>query len=102
VVEDTRRAKRLLVTGEGELPVGHLSSFAFSCVKAAAEVVENALNYAATHDLAAIFIPIAAQHSASVQSMLDSLGHRYTIVPASVFAVGLPRIGPWIVNSSEI
>lgn len=102
VVEDTRRAKRLLVAGEGELLVGHLSSFAFSCVKAAAELVENALSYAATHDVAAIFIPVPEQYSSTITSMLDSLGRRYTIASASVFAVGLPGGGPWIVNSSEI
>jgi hypothetical protein len=99
MLEDTRKAKRL-ITGDGsELLSAHLSCFAYHGVTAAAELIHVALRQVAALGLPALFVAVAGPDA---QALREALRHLEVLAaPATVYGAGLPP-GSWNINSSEI
>jgi hypothetical protein len=98
LVEDTRRAKRLL-TGDGELASAHLGGAAWRDPDALAALLRQAAAVAAAAGLPALFAAVPAGES---DDLLERLGPGITVAPATVYAHGLPLGLPWLVDTAEI
>jgi hypothetical protein len=99
MLEDTRKAKRL-ITGDGsELLSAHLTCFAYSAVSAGAELIGVALRQAVRLGLPALFVSMAEPDAHELRVSL----HRFEVLaaPAIVYGTGLMP-GAWNINSSEI
>ena len=99
MLEDTRKAKRL-ITGYGlELLSAHLSCFAYSTVSAGAELLGVALRQAVRLGLPALFVSVP---EADAQELRVSLRNFEALAaPAIVYGTGL-MAATWNINSSEI
>jgi len=100
MLEDTRKAKRLVLSDGLELLSAHLSCFAWNSVSAAVELIHAALHLAADSGLPAIFIALAEQDAAQLRGALQNL-EVLAAAPAIVYGAGL-KAGDWNINSSEI
>ena len=99
MLEDTRRAKRL-VTGDGsELLSAHLSCFAYATVSAGAQLIEIARRQLADLGFPAMFVAVAQPDAKALRESLPNVG--VTAAPATVYGSGL-QAGTWNINSSEI
>jgi len=99
MLEDTRKAKRL-ITGEGlELLSAHLSCFAYNAISAGAELIGVALRQAVRLGLPALFVSMAEPDAQELRASL----HDFEVLaaPAIVYGTGL-MAGAWNINSSEI
>ncbi len=100
VLEDTRRAKRLLVDGQGELVSAHLSRFGWAHARAAAELVRDAAAMAATLGFPAVFVSVPAEDAREILTRLNR--QRVAVADAAVHAHGFPRGPQWHVNTADI
>lgn len=99
-LEDTRRAKRLFEDDGREMASAHLACLAFRDPAAAIELVRAACRLAHDRSVAALFLSVPAEHAGTIHAEFESLG---TVMnSASVYGVGLPSGGPWLISTSEI
>ncbi|MDB6015630.1 MAG: N-acetyltransferase [Pedosphaera sp.] len=99
MLEDTRKAKRL-ITGDGsELRSAHLSCFASNAVPAAAELIRVALGQVTALGLPALFVAVARPEAQALREALHPC--EVLAAPATVYGAGLEP-GSWNINSSEI
>ena len=99
-IEDTRRAKRLIVKGGAEMVSAHLSHFAFRSATDGARLVRAACGLAAQHGFPALFFAVHEPDAASLLAALCVDGA--TVAPATVYGCGLPDNVGWNINTSEI
>lgn len=99
LLEDTRRAKRLMISDGSELLSAHLSCFAYCSVAAGAELIGEALRRAIALDLPGLFLAVPADEAASLCASLA--GCKILPAPATVYGSGLEK-GDWNINTSEI
>jgi hypothetical protein len=99
ILEDTRRAKRLLLEDGRELIVAHLSKF---CYRTAADGVR-LIRHALTECTApAMFVAVPEQDAAHFRALLGSAGDVME-APATIFATGIDTAdGKWNIATSEI
>lgn len=102
LVEDTRRGKRLLVSGGLEMKSAHLSHFAFMSASDGALLIRAALQVAARAGFPAMFVSVPKARAVELQPCLSDLAP--TVAPATVHGHGFesPSAGEWWVHSSEI
>ncbi len=98
MLEDTRRAKRLINEDGSEILSAHLSCFAYGVVSAGAELIGVALQHAARLGLPSLFVAVAEPDA---RELLAALCDVAVAAPATVYGVGL-QAGLWNINSSEI
>ncbi|MFG2632234.1 hypothetical protein [Streptomyces sp. NPDC048473] len=99
LVEDTRKAKRLLAE-DGELRSAHLSEFAYRTPGEGAALLRAALVTAAAHGHPALFTAVDASDADALRT---HLGVPHTVsAPATVYGSGLEPARPWSINTSEI
>ncbi|MDB6078918.1 MAG: hypothetical protein JWO82_2665 [Akkermansiaceae bacterium] len=102
IVEDTRRAKRLLVDDGSEMLSAHLSSFAFVTPTAGAELLEHALAVAQRCGLPALFVAIPASSTGALVTQLERSGLTVSVAPAAIFGHDLEAGRDWWVDTAEI
>lgn len=100
VVEDTLNAKRLFLSGGGELQSAHLSNFAFADAVSGAALIRAALLVVRKRHLPALFTAVPAGRTRGLLEALQIKGT--TCAPADIFGVGLDAGLPWNINTSEI
>jgi hypothetical protein len=100
MLEDTRKAKRLIVSDGSELLSAHLSCFAYDAAAAGAELIRVALRQAAALGLPALFVAVPEPNAQELRESLHDV-EVLTAAPASVYGAGL-RPGRWNINSSEL
>jgi hypothetical protein len=100
LVEDTRRAKRLLADDGTELRSGHLSFFAYKAPQAAAELIQAAIRQAARWGHPALFVSVAEPDATELEAALGPIDK--VIAPATVYGGLLDDGIAWNINSSEI
>jgi hypothetical protein len=99
LLEDTRKAKRLINGDGSELLSAHLSCFAYSATSAGAELIAVALQNAERLGLPALFVSVAEPDA---QELRRSFHHFEVLAaPAIVYGTGL-MAGAWNINSAEI
>lgn len=99
MLEDTRKAKRLIEGDGSEMVSGHLSYFAFKTAAAGAELLRAALGLLPSYGLPALFAAVCETDSKALCGMLTGV---HTLpAPATVFGTGLIP-GLWNINSAEI
>ncbi len=99
MLEDTRKAKRL-ITGDGsELLSAHLSYFAYDTIGAGAELIHVALGRIGSLGLPALFVAVAEPDAQELRNSLRNV--EMVSAPATVYGAGLVA-GTWNINSSEI
>ena len=99
LLEDTRRAKRLMISDGSELLSAHLSCFAYASLAAGAELIREALLRTIALDLTGLFLAVPADEAASVCESLA--GCKILPAPATVYGTGFEK-GDWNINTSEI
>lgn len=99
VLEDTRRAKRLISNDGTEMLSAHLSCFAYQNAEAGAEVIRAALRRAVQLGLPALFASVAEPHAPVLREVLGEFN--VIAAPAIVYGTGLEP-GCWNINSAEI
>jgi len=99
MLEDTRRAKRLISGDGSELLSAHLSCFAYSTAAAWAKLVGIALRRAIVLGLPALFVAVAEPDACELRAKLRNF--EVLTAPATVYGAGLMP-GLWNINSSEI
>jgi hypothetical protein len=99
-LEDTRRAKRLILNDGGEMISAHLSCIGYADTAALVELLRVAGAAAAARGFPALFAAILAGEAPAVVAALGASG--IVTAPATVFAAGLDRELPWSINSAEI
>ena len=99
LLEDTRKAKRLILRDGSELLTAHLSSFAWKSASSAAQLIDVALKQAAGWGFPALFLAVAEQNASELRAALSNF--EVTAAPANVYGAGLER-GAWNINTSEI
>jgi hypothetical protein len=99
LLEDTRKAKRLILEDGSELLSAHLSCFAYSSIEAAGELIEVALAAASHAGLPALFVSVTASEAEGLCAALRKL--EVHVASATVYGAGLTAAG-WNINSSEI
>ncbi len=95
-LEDTQRAKRLILEDGTEMISAHLSCFAYREVRAGASLIRAALARARELGFPAMFTAVTATEAKSFG------GIRAAIAPATVFGDGIARNREWNVNTAEI
>ncbi|MGH7173763.1 MAG: GNAT family N-acetyltransferase [Gemmataceae bacterium] len=100
LVEDTRRAKRLVADSGEELRSAHLSFFAWRTPKAGRELIDAALNHAARWGHPALFVAAARQDALSFEAALGGLDR--VEATATVYGSGLDDGSAWNINTAEI
>jgi hypothetical protein len=99
MLEDTRKAKRL-ITGDGsELLSAHLSCFAYSTIRAGAQLIAIARGLIAGLGFPALFVAVAQPEAREFRESLPNM--EITAAPATVYGAGLAT-GIWNINTSEI
>jgi hypothetical protein len=100
LLEDTRRAKRLIADDGVEMTSAHLSNFAFRTIADGAAVLAIARALAGRQGFPALFV---AQRGALGPDTLGALaGGDVVAAPATIYGAELPPGPEWIVNTSEI
>lgn len=99
MLEDTRKAKRLIGSDGLEMVSGHLSYFAFKNAAAGAELLRAALGLLPPFGLPALFAAVCEPDSKSLCEILADVC--ILAAPATVFGTGLSP-GLWNINSAEI
>jgi hypothetical protein len=100
LLEDTRRAKRLIADDGKELRSAHLSHFAWSHPVAGADLLQAALDDAGQLGCPALFVAVASMEA---EALGAALGEKEMVVaPATVYGCGLDPGSAWNINTSEI
>jgi hypothetical protein len=100
LLEDTRRAKRLLADDGQELLSAHLSYFAYRTPAAAARLLRRALAEAARRGFPALFVAVPEADAPAVREQLG--GREVVTAPAVVYGAGLAPGPDWNLNTAEI
>jgi hypothetical protein len=99
LLEDTRKAKRLISGDGSEMFSAHLSCFAYEDVASASHLLAVALNLAVRSGLPAVFVSVPESDAPTLQAALNQfLVHP---APAAVYGTGLEP-GRWNINTAEI
>lgn len=99
-LEDTRRAKRLVLADGAEMISAHLSCFAYRDIGSGAVIIRAAVNRARIAGFPALFVALSTVDS---PRLLGALGeHRATLASATVFGHGLKENVEWNINTAEI
>jgi hypothetical protein len=99
MLEDTRKAKRLIIGDSSELLSAHLSCFAYASVSAAAHLITTALQHALRLGLPALFLSVPDTDGPALRIALRDF--EILSAPAIIYGTGL-RSGSWNINTSEI
>jgi hypothetical protein len=99
-LEDTRRAKRLIDSGDSEMVSAHLSSFAYRDAKSAAALLKTAIARANTLGFPAMFVAINAADA--VEILGEMPGIDVVAASATIYGAGLPSNLRWNINTAEI
>jgi hypothetical protein len=99
LLEDTRRAKRLIDGAGSEMLTAHLSCFACETPTAGAALLRVALARAVELGLPALFVAVAEADAAPLREALHNL--QPVLAPAAVYGTGLAP-GAWNINTAEI
>jgi len=99
MLEDTRKAKRLIADDGSELLSAHLSCFAYSTVAAGAKLIDAALRQATGLELPGLFVSVAEADAHEFRAALRNF--EVLAAPAIVYGTGLSAAA-WNINSSEI
>jgi hypothetical protein len=100
LVEDTRRAKRLIADSGEELRSAHLSFFGWRAPTAVRQLFDVALAHAARWGHPALFVAAARQDADSLRAVLDGLDR--VEATATVYGSGLDEGPAWHINTAEI
>jgi hypothetical protein len=100
VVEDTRRAKRLIADDGTELRSVHLSRFAFRTAEAGAELLRVALRRGGRLGFPALFVSVAVPEADQLREVLGEA--EVVVALATVYGSGLAPGPAWNINTSEI
>lgn len=99
-LEDTRRAKRLLVDDGSELVSAHLSGFAYRTPAAGATMIAAALRRSAELGYPGLFVSVP---EANVDALARELpGVSVLTAPAVIHGIGLEAGSAWNINPTEI
>jgi hypothetical protein len=99
LLEDTRKAKRLISDDGSEMLSAHLSCFAYRDVAAASRLIGVALNHALRSGFPAVFVSVAETDAPALEAALNQfVSHP---APAAVYGTGLEP-GGWNINTAEI
>ena len=103
VLEDTRRAKRLLLDDGGEMVSAHLSKFAYADVRAGVWLLRQALARCGPRTPApALFVSVPGIDTAAFVRLLGDIPG-IVQAPATIYAAGLTPSGePWNLSTAEI
>ena len=103
MLEDTRRAKRLLLDDGGELVSAHLSKFAYADVGAGTVLLRRALARCGQSGQApALFVSVPEVDTTAFVRLLGDVPE-VVQAPATIYAVGLPVSGAsWNLSTAEI
>src|SRR5260221_3640788 len=96
LVEDTRRAKRLLADDGAELRSGHLSFFAFATPAAGAELLRVAARQAGRFVHPSLFVSVAPPDATELEHALGAIDK--VIAPATIYAAQLKDAESWNIN----
>jgi hypothetical protein len=100
VLEDTRRAKRLIDSTGAEMQSAHLSSFAYQDLDSALKLLQLARRLAAERGFPALFVAVPEPVAGALIQALGSV--LLAVAPATVFGTGLSPGMLWHINTSEI
>ncbi len=102
LLEDTRKAKRLIVSDGTELLSAHLSCFSCATVSAGARLVRGAVQRATESGLPGLFVTLPEPDAKALCVELANVGGLAILpAPAVVYGTGLEP-GTWNINSAEI
>jgi hypothetical protein len=99
LLEDTRKAKRLISNDGSEMLSAHLSCFAYTDIAAATCLLSVALNRAVRLGFPAMFVSVPETDAAPLQEALSQFAVHPA--PATVYGTGLEP-GCWNINTAEI
>jgi hypothetical protein len=99
LLEDTRKAKRLISDDGLEMLSAHLSCFAYSDVAAASRLIGVGLSRASHAGLPAVFASVAEADAQPLAAALSQFAVH--AAPAAVYGTGLEP-GRWNINTAEI
>jgi len=99
MLEDTRKAKRLIAGDGSELLSAHLSYFAYDTISAGAELIGVVLRKIGSLGLPALFVAVAEPDAQQIRESFQNL--EIVSAPATVYGAGLAA-SMWNINSSEI
>jgi hypothetical protein len=102
LLEDTRKAKRLIINDGTELLSAHISCFSYATVSAGAQLLRGALQRAAQSGLPGLFVALPEPDAKAMSVALANVGGLAVLpAPAIVYGTGLEP-GTWNINSAEI
>ncbi|MEQ1543779.1 GNAT family N-acetyltransferase [Methyloglobulus sp.] len=100
MLEDTRKAKRLITNDGNEMCNAHLSYFAFKDLRSGVELLKVACHLATKTRHSGLFVAIA---ESDANHFLQELKDWNIIVaPATVFGIGFEKKFSWVINTAEI
>jgi hypothetical protein len=99
LLEDTRKAKRLISDDGLEMLSAHLSCFAYSDVATASRLIGAGLNHALHVGLPSVFVSVAEGDAQLLTAALNQFAVHPA--PATVYGTGLEP-GCWNINTAEI
>jgi hypothetical protein len=100
VLEDTRRAKRLLTPDGTELLSAHLSYFAYTSAADGAVLLRDALARCGRLGFPALFVAVPERDAEGLRRALNR--DDPVPAPATVYGHGLPAGADWNINTAEI
>lgn len=100
LLEDTRRAKRLIDSSGMELRSTHLSCFGYASPEAAARLVQAALQRSADGGFPAMFFAVPRPEAAAIREALGKM--EVVLAPATIYGCGVAGGNRWYINTSEI
>src|SRR5262249_3610874 len=100
LLEDTRRAKRLLSSNGSELVSAHLSCFALRRLEAGVNLLLEASRRAVRLGCPALFVAVAEPDADAIRKALPAV--TATVAPATVYGVGIEVAALWNINTAEI
>lgn len=99
-LEDTRKAKRLIVDGGVEMKSLHLSCFASESLDAGVELLRSALALTARLGFPALFVSVGEDEAGQILSSMSDV--ETTVAPATIYGCLLPQGFAWNINTAEI
>jgi hypothetical protein len=100
ILEDTRKAKRLISNDGNEMCNAHLSYFAFKDLYSGVELLKVACHLATKTRHSGLFVAIA--ESDANKFLQELKGWDIIAAPATVFGVGFETNFSWNINTAEI
>jgi len=100
LLEDTRRAKRLIADDGSEMLSAHLSFFAFRTPDAGAALLQVARQQTARAGLPAVFVAVAEPDAKALAGALGPVDK--VVAPATIYGAELAPGPAWNINTSEI